>query len=158
MATAVHAQELDSKQPIEISADTLEVFQNEQKAVFTGNVVANQGNITMQAARMMVFYNNNGQGQGTVKGISRINADGGVFFKSPRETAKGSQAVYEVDKQLISMAGDVVLTRDKNVLKGTYLTYNLSTGRSMLGSGNKLGGSTSGGRVKGLFVPNQGGR
>ena len=153
-ASVAQAQSLDSKKPIEIASDTLEVLQQEQKAVFSGNVIARQGNITMQSAKMIVHYTNNGQASGTTKGISRIEADGGVFFKSLAETARGAKAVYEVDKEMITMMGNVVLTRDKNVLKGTYLTYNLSTGRSMLGSNAQTGG----GRVKGLFVPNQKGR
>jgi lipopolysaccharide export system protein LptA len=146
------APALDSRQPIEITADTLEVLQNERKAIFSGNVVAQQGNIRMQAARMLVFYTGEDSQQGaSVKGISRIEADGNVFFASPTETVKGDRAIYEVSREQITMTGNVVLTRDKNILKGTQLTYNLATGKSVLGSG----GAAGGGRVKGLFVPNQ---
>ena len=158
LAASAHAQSLDSKQPIEISADTLEVLQNEQRAIFSGNVVAKQGNINMKAARMLVHYKSGGAGgdaTGAVKGISRIEADGGVFFASPRETAQGARATYDVDSETIQMVGDVVLTRDKNVLKGTQMVYNLATGKSMLSAAGPSG--AGGGRVKGLFVPNQAG-
>lgn len=149
----------DSSQPIEITADTLEVYQQEQKAIFSGNVIATQGNINMKSARMIVFYKGSGNedagAMGSAQGISRIEADGGVFFASPQETAKGQRAIYEVAKEQISMLGDVVLTREKNVLKGTQLTYNLKTGKSVLsGAAVNADGSTSGGgRVRGLFVP-----
>lgn len=165
LATGVAAQQLDSKQPIEIASDTLEVMQNEHKAVFSGNVIAKQGNISMQASRMLVFYDDNaGGGASTaaagVKGISRIEADGGAFFSSPRETVRGDKAVYEVNQQQIRMDGNVILTRDKNVLKGTQLTYNLKTGKSVLsaGGGTGVAAGSGGGRVKGLFVPNQQGQ
>lgn len=146
---------MDSSQPIEIAADTLEVLQNEQKAVFSGNVVATQGQITMKAARMLVYYKKSdadgGDAGGMGKGISRLEADGGVTFSSLRESARGSRATYEVNQKLITMTGDVLLTRDKNVLKGTQLVYNLTSGRSVLSSGGSTSGG--GGRVKGLFVP-----
>lgn len=159
LPAVVVAQTLDSKQPIEISADTLEVLQNQQQAIFSGNVIAKQGSINMKSARMLVYYKNGGaggDGAGAVKGISKIEADGGVFFASPRETAQGAKAIYNVDTQTIQMMGDVVLTRDKNVLKGTQMVYNLATGKSVLSSSGV--GGAGGGRVKGLFVPNQGAR
>lgn len=154
------AQQLDSKQPIEISSDTLEVLQNEHKAIFSGNVMAKQGTISMQASRMTVHYQDNSGGKPSAtdamgaKGISRIEADGGAFFSSARETVRGDRAVYDVNQQQIRMDGNVVLTRDKNVLKGTQLTYNLKTGKSVLGSGGGAAGA-GGGRVKGLFVPSK---
>lgn len=160
-AQAQTTTKLDSSQPIEISADQLEVLQQQQQAIFSGNVIAKQGNINMKAARMLVYYKNGGSGNGgadgAVKGISRIDADGGVFFSSPRETAQSSRATYNVDAQTIQMLGDVTLTRDKNILKGTQMVYNLATGRSVLSAAGASG--ATGGRVRGLFVPNQtGGR
>lgn len=158
-AATAHAQQTDTKQPVEVASDTLEVLQNEQKAIFVGNVIATQGNINMRAERMVVFYREGPQGAGATdggmgaKGIHRIEAQGNVIFTTPTETAQGSQAVYNVDTETVDLVGNVTLTRDKNVLKGTSLSYNMTTGRSIL---NSTSGAT-GGRVRGLFVPNQSG-
>src|SRR5438128_1532588 len=46
----------NSKDPIEIESDKLEVFSKEQRAVYTGNVVAVQGDTTIKAPTMIVFY------------------------------------------------------------------------------------------------------
>jgi lipopolysaccharide export system protein LptA len=46
----------NSKDPIEIESDKLEVFSKEQRAVYTGNVVAVQGETTIKAPTMIVFY------------------------------------------------------------------------------------------------------
>lgn len=151
-AMAAHAQSpvaIDSKQPIQISADALEVLQQKNTAIFTGNVIARQGSITMNASQMTVNYRSAGaQGQ-MGQGIYRISAEGKVLFTTPQETAQGDSATYDVDNKKIQLTGDVVLNRDKNVLKGTKLDYNLSSGRSVL-----VGSSTAaGGRVQGLFVP-----
>ena len=140
---------LDSKRPIEISADALEVLQQKNTAIFTGNVIAKQGGITMNASQMTVNYRSAGADGQMGKGIYRIAAEGKVLFTSPAETAQGDTAVYDVDNQTIQLLGNVLLNRDKNILKGTRLDYNLATGRSVL-----VGSSTRpGGRVQGLFVP-----
>ena len=152
---------LDRDKPIEITADELEVRQNEQQAIFKGNVIATQGQIKMQSARMIVHYKGGGEGASIAagaNGISKIEADGGVFFQSARETAKGSSAVYDVNAEQIRMSGDVALTRDQSIVKGSSLVYNLKTGRSVLGSGGGPTTSNPSGRVRGLFVPNQAGQ
>jgi lipopolysaccharide export system protein LptA len=153
---------LDSDQPIEVVSDTLEVFQPKQEAVFKGNVIATQGNINMRAAKMIVYYNNSnnsakaadGAGASDVsgQGIYKIDAYTNVFFTSPLETARGDRAVYNVDDRVINLYGNVLLTRQGNVLKGSQMTYNLVTGRSVL-VGGATDGSGGSGRVRGLFVP-----
>lgn len=159
IAASAQAQQTDTKKPVEVASDTLEVLQNEQKAIFVGNVIATQGNIKMRAERMVVFYRETPKAAGATaapmgaKGIHRIEAHGNVIFTTPTETAQGNQAIYNVDTETVDLVGNVTLTRDKNVLKGTSLSYNMATGRSIL---NSTSGAT-GGRVRGLFVPGQSG-
>lgn len=141
----------DTSLPIEIAADALEVRQDQNLAIFSGNVLAQQGVIRLKAEVLEVHYRPQ-QGEASVQGaISRIDAKGKVFFSAPGQTAQGDNGVYDVDKSLITMLGNVVLTRDKNVIRGNRLLLNLATGRS------KVEGivGQSGGRVRGLFVPNK---
>ena len=141
----------DSSQPIEITADQLEVQQENQLATFSGNVQAIQGDIRLQAASLQVRYRAQ-DGNADVEGsISRIIAKGEVFFSSPGQTARGDSGVYDVDKSLVTLDGNVVLTREDNVIRGNRLVLNLATGRSKV-SGAPSGGT---GRVRGLFVPNK---
>lgn len=155
---------LDSNQPIEVVSDTLEVLQEQQKAIFSGNVIATQGNINMRAATMTVFYRNTGSAEAPAaasagmagEGIHRIEAAQNVLFSSPLETGQGDQAVYDVDASTVTLLGNVLLTREGNVLKGTRMDYNLNTGRSVLvgGAPQNQGGT---GRVRGLFIPKKAG-
>jgi lipopolysaccharide export system protein LptA len=87
--------------------------------------------------------------------ISLIEVEGNVFMATPDESAKGDKGDYQVDEKLLHLFGDnVILTRDKNILRGTEMVYNLETGRSVLTNhGTKVG--PNGGRVRGVFVPNQ---
>lgn len=137
----------DTSLPIEITADTLEVMQNQQRAIFRGRVDALQGDLRLRADQLVVHYRDNKENPDQ-PGISKIEADGNVFVSSPKETGKGAHGVYDVDRARIDLVGDVVLTQGKNVVKGDTLEMNLATGESKVSSGK-----TTGGRVKGLFVP-----
>ena len=146
-ARAQPATAHDAKLPIEITADSLEVNQKEQLAVFRGNVDAIQGAIRLTASEIWVRYRpaSEGEAQGA---ISRINASGQVRFSTPSETAQGDSGVYDVDAQVITLTGSVVLTRGGNVIRGEKLVLDLATGQSKIESTR---------RVRGLFVPKKSG-
>lgn len=155
---------LSNDKPVQISSDMLDVQQDKRQAIFSGNVIATQGNVNMRADEMIVHYRSSGSEEASAeaaaeaqpaKGVERIDAKGNVVFSNSTDTAKGDAAVYMVDAQTLDLTGDVLLTRDKNILKGTRLNYNLSTGRSILtaGGGGGAGKTKGAGRVHGLFVP-----
>lgn len=152
---------LDVKKPIEINADSLEVLQKEQKAIFAGNVIATQDKLRLNADVMRVHYRaNKGNRQESEQAVSRIEVEGNVFLDTQEETARSKEGVYDVDKNTITLMGNVVLTRGENVVKGENLEYDLVTGRSkVIGSGGISASTTTTGskpgRVRGLFVPEQ---
>lgn len=145
----------DSKQPIEITADKLEVQQQQRLAIFYGNVDARQGEIRLRADTLRVHYADNTatQKNAEAQSISRIDAVGNVFFSSQKETAQGEQGVYDVDRGTITMNGAVVLTSGESVIRGTRLVMNLNTGTSTMDEAPTASGKP--GRVRGLFVPSQ---
>lgn len=142
----------DSSKPIDIQADSLEVLQKEQQAIFKGKVEAKQGNVRIKADEMHVYYREKGGAEDN--GVSRIDVVGNVFLATPAETVQGAKGVYDVDKGVITLSDNVVITRGKNVLKGKGLTYNLNTGRSeLLSGGGTIGADGKKERVRGYFVP-----
>lgn len=142
----------DTDQPLEITADALEVQQAKQLAIFEGRVLVIQGEIRLKADRLVVHYTNDKQANADgPPGIRKIDATGNVFLSSPRETAKGQRGIYDIENKIITLTGDVVLTQGQSVLKGQNMTLNLETGLSRIEGGVSSGGS--GGRVRGLFVP-----
>jgi len=166
MALPAHAQ-MKKDTPIEISSDMLDVIQAEQKAIFTGNVIAIQGTTNMRSTKMTVFYREGGDAPAAAattsatppaQGIYRIEAEGGVVFTTPTETAIGDKAIYNVEADTIDVVGgNVTLTRGQNILKGNKLNYNMGTGRSILTGGVAGNADVSGNgkpsRVHGLFIP-----
>lgn len=163
MAQTKPGPALAKNQPIEISSDMLDVHQDEHKAIFSGNVIAKQGTTNLRSKIMTVYYRQGetktpGDANPAAQGISRIDAEGSVVFATPTETAQGDLGVYNADTDTIELTGSsVTLMRDKNILKGQKLTYNMATGRSLLTAGGApVSGSTGGqkpARVQGLFVP-----
>lgn len=150
----------DSSLPIEIVSDRLVVQQEQQLATFYGNVDAVQGDVSLRSDELRVYYTRDQERRADAAGddqsIRRIEAEGNVLLTSPRETAQGRTGVYQVPEGLVSLEGDVVLTRDKNVVRGTRLDINLRTGVSTVtGGGPSKPGTPREQRVRALFVPAQ---
>ena len=140
--------------PIEITADSLEVLQNEKIAVFNGNVDAKQGEINLRANSLKVHYSSSSAND--KQAVSKIYADGNVFFSTKFETAKSDMGIYDVDKSIITLTGTVTLTQGQNILKGNELVIDLKTGKNTMKGGPTSSKTiTKDGRVKGLFVPNK---
>ena len=136
----------DSKAPIDLSADRAEAQDRADRAIFAGNVIVKQGELTLRTARLTVAYaNQNGLD------INRIDASGGVTVVSPSETAKGDFAVYDLNEGLITMVGNVRLERQGSYLSGGRLVIDLDTGRAVMDGGLR-GVNQSGGRVTGRFT------
>ena len=139
----------DTSLPIEITADRLEVQQEEQIAVFTGNVDAVQGKLNLRADKLVVYYRANAKNSNAIR---LIEAYGSVFLSSPTEMAQGAKGVYNLDTDTIELTGEVVLTRGENVIRGDRLEMDLATGKSRV-SGVSAGTSQGSGRVKAIFIP-----
>jgi len=154
MSAAARAQSfpsVSSDAPVEIEADSLEVRKNDGVAVFTGNVKARQGKVTMTGASMRVYYD--AENSGANGGISRIEMDGGVVVAADTERATGDSAVYDVKSQTVLLRGkDIEIRSGENILRGKKLTYHLDTGISVMEGA--AGGAD--GRVRGVFVPGAG--
>lgn len=142
----------DKSAPIEIVADSLVVRQAERLAVFSGNVDATQGERSLRADELKVFYGEEQPGGG--QGIRRIEATGRVVVAEPGQTAQGDRGVYDPEAGKIRLDGNVVLTRGDNVVRGGQLEMDLATGTAVVRAAKP--GGAPGERVRALFVPEQG--
>ena len=139
--------------PVDVSSERIEVQERADRAVFTGNVHVTQGDMTLDTPRLTVAYAN-GAGSQSVQ-IKRLDAAGGVVVRDPSETAKGDFGVYDLDRKLITLIGNVQLTRENNQVNGARLVIDLNSGRAVVDEGPP-GVNSTGGRVTGHFtVPQQ---
>jgi lipopolysaccharide export system protein LptA len=133
--------------PVDVAADRIEVQDRADRAVFSGNVVVRQAQLTLNASRLTVAYTSAGGIQ-----IERLDASGGVVVRSPSETARGQFAVYDLNNRLITLLGGVTLVRGESRLNGGRLVIDLATGRAVMDGGGPAGTGTNGGRVTGTFT------
>lgn len=112
----------DPTQPISIVSDSLSVNQSDGTAIFTGDVLATQGDLRLAAAELTVRYAKDSQD------IETINATGGVTLTSPTEAAEAKEAVYTVGTGSVVMTGDVLLTQGQNAISGQKLVLDVTTG------------------------------
>jgi lipopolysaccharide export system protein LptA len=139
----------NSNAPVDVSADRIEVQDRADRAVFVGNVHAVQQDLTLDTPRLTVAYTG-GTGGNNVQ-IQRLDASGGVVVKSPSETAKGDIGIYDLNRKLITLLGNVQLNRQDNQVNGQRLVIDLDSGRAVV-DGGPPGVNSSGGRVTGHFT------
>ncbi|MDP2620961.1 MAG: LptA/OstA family protein [Hyphomicrobiales bacterium] len=148
LANAFSGFSVNSDKPIDIASDVLEVLDEEQLAIFKGNVNVVQGEVTLKTKVLKVSYDGRVNGGGQQQ-IRRLEALGKVLVETKDQTVTGDHAVFEMKQNIITVDGDVVLTQGGNVLRGSKLVVDLNTSRSRL-EAHKSG---KGGRVTGSFVP-----
>jgi lipopolysaccharide export system protein LptA len=132
--------------PVDVTADRIEVQDRADRAIFAGNVHVKQEELSLDTPRLTVAYSSSGGVQ-----IQRLDAAGGVVVRSPSETAKGEFGVYDLDKRLITLIGNVQLNRGDNQVNGSRLVIDLDSGRAVI-DGGPPGVNQSGGRVTGHFT------
>lgn len=142
---------LSGDEPIQIESDKLEVRQNENLAIFTGNVTVVQGPTLLKAGRMKVYYvktdaaadgkdkkpaaaeaGKAAAAEGPLAGASNIDhleVDGKVYIKSDDQVATGDEGTFDMKSQVLVLSGKkVVLSQGPNVLVGCKLTVQMKTG------------------------------
>lgn len=140
----------NSNAPVDVTADRIEVQDRSDRAIFTGNVHVTQAEMTLDTPRLTVAYSGGTGGNSNVQ-IKRLDAADGVVVRSPTEVAKGDFGVYDLDRKLITLIGNVQLNRETNQVNGSRLTIDLTSGRAVV-DGGPPGVNQSGGRVSGHFT------
>lgn len=117
----------DSGKPVDVKSDSLEVHQDEQKAIFTGNVVATQGDSVLHTNELTVFYDNSVTG----------GASGGGKKADKTAAADGSKpadpAAKPADAQPAAAATDQAAATGKPAVSGSS-DQGSSSGQSATGA------------------------
>ena len=148
----------DSNAPVDFAADRIEVQERADRVVISGNVRVTQAGLAITAARMTVAYSQVGGVE-----VNRIDASGGVTVTKGAERATGNVAIYDLNRRLITLVGNVQLNQGANRLNGGRLVIDLASGRSVVDGQGAVRGADGriqpgqSGRVTGTFtVPKRG--
>ena len=143
--------------PVHIISDRLEAYQQQQRVIFIGNVVAKQGELTIRGDRMTIFYleekNPQPNEEGLAGKVDRIEVDGGVHISQKEIVATGEHVVYFSEENKIVLTGKPRVERGKDSIQGEKITLFLDTEKSVVEGGPSgpveatIYSSTSGGLV-----------
>jgi lipopolysaccharide export system protein LptA len=134
----------DSKAPVVIDAKKLEYFDKEQKLVYSGNVVAKQGDAVLRSATLVIFLassvmqGNASPQSNTESQIKRMEATGTVTIVSKDQVGVGDRGVYERGDNKVFLIGNVSLSQGGNLIKGkpdSRLIYDLTTSQAVIEGG-----------------------
>ncbi len=139
----------NSKQPINIEALKLDYFDKEQKLIYTGNVVATQGDSKLKASVLTIFLapKSGDASAPSNNSVQRMLAAGPVVLLQRDQVGTGDNGVYDKASNTVVLTGNVTLSQGPNVTKGEKLIYDLHNGQAV------VRGGASGG-VKSMFLPN----
>jgi lipopolysaccharide export system protein LptA len=137
-------------EPVKIRAASLELREKDKMATFTGDVYVLQGDTEMRCKVLVVSYetetvtrtaNAAPPGPGGDRQVRLIEAKGDVVVIQKDQNATGDAATFNMRENTVTLAGNVVVTRGSNVIRGQRLVVDLTSGVSKM----------DGGRIDGIF-------
>lgn len=129
-----------SRAPIDITSDTAEGDQKQNKFTFKGNVVAKQEDMTLYADTLVVYYDNE------TNRLKEIIATGNVKIVQLDRRANSKRATFFQNENKIVLEGDCVIRQGDSVIRGDRIVYLIDEERSYVEGGK-------GGRVTTTITP-----
>ena len=150
----------NSRAPINIDAGKLDYIDKEQKLVYSGGVIAKQGDATLKAPTLtIIFEKEDGAANGAKTSaaslgggdnqVKRMEADGPVTITSKDQVGTGDRGVYDKAENKVYLIGNPVLSEGPHIVRGdasSRLVYDLNSGRAQV----------MGGRVQSIITPGAG--
>jgi lipopolysaccharide export system protein LptA len=118
-------------QPLRITSQQLEADNKNRVIIFTGNVVAKQGEMTIYADVTQVYYEQKEEGNE----VREIVATGNVKIQEGDRLATGQKVVFTNSDQKIVLTGQPKLWQGKDMVSGEKITVLLEEDKSFVESG-----------------------
>ncbi|NWF54136.1 MAG: lipopolysaccharide transport periplasmic protein LptA [Syntrophaceae bacterium] len=120
-----------SAQPLRITSQQLEADNKNQVIIFTGNIVARQGDLVIHADAARVYYEKREEGNE----VREIEATGNVKIHQGDRVATGQRAQFLNQEQKIILTGQPRVWQGKDMVSGDKITVLLEEDRSLVESG-----------------------
>lgn len=130
----------------QMTAEILELWQNEDMAVARQNVTAQKDARRLEADIVKAYFVK----RGNTSQIERFEAESNVTITSDKEKVQGDAGVYLVDKETATLQGNVKISQGNNFIVGEVADINMKTGVSRLQMLSEKGKNK--GQVHGVFV------
>lgn len=177
----------DPNAPVDVASDRLDVDDHVKQAVFTGDVKAQQAGFNLASAELIATYSG-AAGFGVKSSdpkaaasappkdesakLTRLQAKKNVEVTSKDgQKATGDWADYDTKNNTVTLGGNVVMTQGKNIVRGTKLVIDMTSGESVISTettatsasppmtssqaGDQSGMIVKSGRPSAVFYPNE---
>jgi len=115
-----------SRAPIDITSDTVEADQKQNRVTFKGNVVAKQEDVTLYANTLVMIYDPD------TRQMKEVIAIGNVKVVQLDRRATGQKATFDQDSNKVILDGDAVVREGTNVVRGERITFYVDEERSVV--------------------------
>jgi lipopolysaccharide export system protein LptA len=132
-------------EPLHIRADRLEFDYQAKQAVYQGNVIVTQGELTLKSERLIVRYE---EGEEGGRRLKEVVASGDVRVRRGEREATGERAVFDEARRTVTLSGNAVLREGASRIEGERVVVYLDEGRSEVVGGRK--------RVKAMLYMKEG--
>jgi lipopolysaccharide transport protein LptA len=144
----------DPNSPIDIDAATLDFEDTRRVATFAGSVVAKQGEFIIRTPTLTAFFSGQASllavpggakgGDAAATSLKKIEARGGVVITGKDgQKVTGDWADFDPQANFATVGGRVVVNQGKNVVEGSKLIMDLTSGRTRFETGGPETATTS---------------
>ncbi|KXS38801.1 MAG: lipopolysaccharide export system protein LptA [Halomonadaceae bacterium T82-2] len=128
-APGVSALESDARQPINVAADRLDLDDRAGTAVYTGDVNLTQGSMVLEAERVEIARNDQGE-------VTRVTATGDTqrayLEQRPAPDDQlvkgwGDTVIYHAAERRVELIGNAELHQARDTFNGAYVEYYLDS-------------------------------
>jgi lipopolysaccharide export system protein LptA len=114
-----------SSLPTTIKSNQMLADNKGKTAVFSGEVVAKQGDITIYSDKMTINYGDKGD-------VEKIEADGNVRIVQENRIARASHAVYDSRQGHITLTGNPKVMQGPDSISGKTIIYYVDEDKSLV--------------------------
>lgn len=131
LSTAFAAEKKDrSDLPITIKSNELSADNVGKMAVFSGKVMAKQGDITIYSDKLIVRYGDSN------KDVEKIEAIGNVRIVQANRTGVAQSAIYDSKAGKIVLSGSPKVIQGDDTVSGKIITYYIDSDKSVVSGGS----------------------
>jgi lipopolysaccharide export system protein LptA len=144
----------NSNEPMEITSDRMEAFNEKKLVVFSGNAKVIQGNSILKSDKILLYYKKESEkndkagpaGTDPTGELDKVEAKGNVSLIQGERTASGDEAVFFRESSKVILTGNAVLKEGKNIIRGDRVIVFLDENRGVVESDSEK-------QVKAIIYP-----
>jgi lipopolysaccharide export system protein LptA len=131
----------DDNEPIIITSDRMELDRKKSTVTYRGNVLTVRGDLKMRSDTLSGVIDFEGQG------LKKIVAAGNVRVTQEGRTATGDEAIFDSEKDTITLLGNPVIQQGNSKISGDRVIVYLKEDRGVVEGGSQ--------RVKAVIFPGE---